>query len=160
MPSKWGGMGFRRMSDTVNSQKMAHLYRKTNHSGMTKNSLLALIELVCREKGIETKSKPWEIAINREGSNDEEKHYLRNLNGMNPEQWKVIKSGGMALNTIIEQLKRNHKLNQGRIRNERIIMGKKWRKKLENEADEGRPGGMNVNIMGKKKVKYMVKWTI
>jgi len=56
MPSKWGGMGFKRMSDTVNSQKMAHLFRKTNHSGMTKNSLLALIELICREKGIETKS--------------------------------------------------------------------------------------------------------
>ena len=49
--------------------------------------------------------------------------------------------------------KKNHKLNQGRIRNERIIMGKKWRKKLENEADEGRPGGMNTNIMGKKKRK-------
>jgi len=56
MPSKWGGMGFKRMSDTVNSQKMAHLFRKTNHSGMTKNSLLALIQLICREKGIETKN--------------------------------------------------------------------------------------------------------
>ena len=56
MPSKWGGMGFKRMSDTVNNQKMAHMFRKTNHAGMTKNALLALIELVCLEKGIETKS--------------------------------------------------------------------------------------------------------
>ena len=33
---------------------------------------------------IEKMIKPWEIAINREGSNDEEKNYLRNLTGMNP----------------------------------------------------------------------------
>ena len=51
-------------------------------------------------------SIPWVTAINREGSNDEEKSYLSNLTGMNPDQWKAIKSGGMALNTIIEQLKK------------------------------------------------------
>ena len=56
MPSKWGGMGFKRMSDTVNNQKMAHMFRKTNHNGMTRNAILALIELICREKGIETKN--------------------------------------------------------------------------------------------------------
>jgi len=44
------------MSDTVNNQKMAHIFRKTNHNGMTRNALLALIELICREKGIETKN--------------------------------------------------------------------------------------------------------
>ena len=49
-------MEYKRISDLVNNQKMAHLYRKTINEGPTKNALMAMIDIACRERGKETKA--------------------------------------------------------------------------------------------------------
>jgi vacuolar-type H+-ATPase subunit B/Vma2 len=72
---------------------------------------------------------------------------------MCPNQWREIISGSEALCVIIQQLKINHKLNQGKRRKDRMEELKKIRKDMEEEADLGRPGRININIMGKKKGK-------
>ena len=83
------------------------------------------------KKMIEKMVTPWEIRINREGGNDDEKKiYLSSLTGVTPQQWREIKGGQEALNLIIEQLKINHKINQGKKRKERLEEAKKWRKKM------------------------------
>jgi hypothetical protein len=64
MPSKWAGMGYKRLTDIVNNQKMAHLYRQVMKVGPTKNALLAMIDIACRERGKETKPN---MIINIEG---------------------------------------------------------------------------------------------
>jgi hypothetical protein len=64
MPSKWAGMGYKRLTDIVNNQKMAHLYRKVMKVGPTKNALLAIIDIACREREKETKPN---MIINIEG---------------------------------------------------------------------------------------------
>ena len=60
------------------------------------------------------------------------------------------------MNMIIEQLKVTHKLNQGKKRKERMEASNKWKKNNEEEADEGRPGRINVDIMGNKKGKVNI----
>jgi hypothetical protein len=45
----------KRITDIVNNQIMAHLYRKVMKVGPTKNALLAMIDIACRERGKETK---------------------------------------------------------------------------------------------------------
>ena len=55
MPQKWGGMGYKKLTDIVNNQKMAHLYRKAIQEGSTKNALMSMIDIACRERGRETK---------------------------------------------------------------------------------------------------------
>jgi hypothetical protein len=50
MPTKWAGIGYKRISDLVNNQKMAHLYRKTINEGPTKNALMAMVDIACRER--------------------------------------------------------------------------------------------------------------
>ena len=59
---------------------------------------------------------PWEIRIDREGGNDEEKKYLSSLTGVAPQQWRELKGGKEALNLIIKQLKINHKLRKKQMR--------------------------------------------
>ena len=105
---------------------------------------------------IEKMIKPWEFRIHREGKTDLEISYLSNLTGMNPDNWRKLESGEEALNKIIEQLKKNHKINQGRIRKERMEQLRKKRNELEKEADRGRPGKLNIDIMGNKKGKIII----
>jgi len=105
---------------------------------------------------IEKMIKPWEFRIHREGKTDDEIKYLSNLTGMNPESWRKLESGEEALNTIIEQLKKNHKINQGRIRKERMKQLRKKKNEFEKEADQGRPGKLNIDIMGNKKGKVII----
>jgi hypothetical protein len=52
---KWAGLGQKKLSDVTNYQKKAHLYRKTIKEGSTKNALLAMIDIACRERNKETK---------------------------------------------------------------------------------------------------------
>ena len=108
------------------------------------------------KKMIEKMIKPWEFRIQREGKSDIDRIYLRNLTGMNPENWRKLKSGEETLNKIIEQLKKNHKLNQGRLRKERMKQLKKKKGELEKESDQGRPGRLNTDIMGQKKGKVII----
>ena len=49
-------MGLKRLTDTVNNQKRAHLFRKTSKQGQTKNALIAIVGMACRERGKQTKN--------------------------------------------------------------------------------------------------------
>ena len=55
LPEKWAGLGLKRVSDVTNNQKKSHLFRKTINEGSTKNALLAMIDIACRERNNETK---------------------------------------------------------------------------------------------------------
>ena len=105
---------------------------------------------------VERMIKPWETRIKRESKNPEEEEYLCNITGKSPQNLREVIGDTEAMNMIIEQLKVTHKLNQGKKRKERMEASNKWKKNNEEEADEGRPGRINVDIMGNKKGKVNI----
>ena len=81
--------------------------------------------------------KPWEFRIKQEGQTEAEKVYLSNLTNMCPNQWREIVSESEALNVIIQQLKINHKLNQGKKRKDRMEELIKIRKGMGRKQIQG-----------------------